>query len=127
MNLQCPFCNIDKHRVVIENELAFVIRDSYPVSPGHTLILPKRHLASLWQTTTEEQLALWQLLSQAKVQLDEEYQPAGYNIGINDGVQAGQTILHLHIHLIPRYQGDCQDPRGGVRWILPEKAVYWGE
>ncbi len=126
MNLQCPFCNIDRHRVVLENDLALVIRDSYPVSPGHTLTLPKRHLASLWQTTAEEQLALWQLLPQAKVQLDEEYQPAGYNIGINDGVQAGQTILHLHIHLIPRYQGDCQDPRGGLRWILPEKAVYWG-
>lgn len=125
MNLNCPFCNIERFKVIKENDLAVVIRDGYPLTTGHSLIIPKRHLASLFEARNTEQRALLQALQQAKVQLDEQYHPAGYNIGINDGVMAGQTVMHLHIHLIPRYPGDCQDPRGGVRWILPEKAVYW--
>jgi len=102
-----------------------VIRDGFPISPGHTLIIPKRHLASFFELTNSERQALFDLLEQAKTDIDKEFSPAGYNIGINDGAAAGQTVPHLHIHLIPRYEGDVADPRGGVRWIFPDKADYW--
>jgi len=101
------------------------IRDGLPVSNGHTLIIPRRHLGSYFDLKSDELNALLLLLEQAKQCLDEELQPDGYNIGINDGLAAGQTISHLHIHLIPRYRGDREDPRGGVRWVLPGKAQYW--
>lgn len=120
----CPFCRLPRDRIVFESALAFVIRDAFPVSPGHSLILPKRHVASLFDTTPEEQAALLNLLRIAKVDVDYFHHPAGYNIGINDGTAAGQTVPHLHLHLIPRYPGDRDDPRGGVRWVLPEKAAY---
>jgi diadenosine tetraphosphate (Ap4A) HIT family hydrolase len=95
------------------------------VSPGHTLIVPRRHVASLAQARPEEWRSLWALLEQAREAVDREFRPDGYNIGVNDGVAAGQTVMHLHVHLIPRYTGDRPDPRGGVRWVLPEKADYW--
>ena len=127
----CPFCKITNHdathRIAQQNELAFVIRDGYPVSEGHTLIIPKRHVASFFEITNEEQQALMELLEQAQNVLDQEFKPDAYNIGINDGVEAGQTVPHLHIHLIPRYTGDVEDPRGGVRWIMPGKADYWSK
>ncbi|PZN73122.1 MAG: HIT family protein [Candidatus Methylumidiphilus alinenensis] len=104
-----------------------VIRDGFPVSPGHSLIIPKRHCVSFFELTDEERTSLFQQLTEAKTGLDVEYRPDGYNIGINEGVAAGQTVFHLHIHLIPRYHGDTSDPRGGVRWIFPEKASYWNE
>lgn len=107
--------------------LAVVIRDAYPVSEGHTLIIPRRHVRSWFETNPGEQHAILELLAKARAQLDAEYHPAGYNIGINDGVAAGQTVPHLHIHLIPRYEGDHPEPRGGVRWVLPGKASYWRE
>jgi diadenosine tetraphosphate (Ap4A) HIT family hydrolase len=110
---------------VAQNSLAFTIRDTLPVSPGHTLIIPKRHIASLFEATTDEEAALLDALRQAKAGLDKELSPDGFNIGINDGLTAGQTILHLHIHVIPRYKGDMPDPRGGIRWIFPDKAAYW--
>lgn len=121
----CPFCNLSRDRIVFESGLAVVIRDKFPVSPGHTLILPKRHIASLFDTTPEEQAAMVTLLRIARVDLDHVHRPAAYNVGINDGAAAGQTVMHLHVHLIPRYPGDREDPRGGVRWVLPEKAAYW--
>ncbi len=102
-----------------------MIRDAYPVSPGHSLIIPKRHIASWFDLTEEERTRLFQHLSKAKTALEAEFKPDGYNIGINEGEAAGQTVLHLHVHLIPRYQGDIADPRGGVRWIFPDKASYW--
>ncbi|HDN25917.1 MAG TPA: HIT family protein [Thioploca sp.] len=83
------------------------------------------HEPSLFEATDEEHKALLRALQAAKVELGQQYAPDGYNIGINDGLAAGQTVMHLHIHLIPRYNGDCIDPRGGVRWIFPDKAVYW--
>ena len=92
---------------------------------GHTLIIPKRHVASFFELNAKEQLDLLGLLHDAKFDLDRQHAPQGYNIGINDGAAAGQTVPHLHIHLIPRYTGDRPDPRGGVRWIIPEKADYW--
>jgi len=121
----CMFCNLPRDRIVFDSELALVIRDKFPVSPGHTLIVPKRHVASFCDTTPEEQAALLKLLRIARVDLDHVHHPAAYNVGVNDGAAAGQTVMHLHVHLIPRYPGDRNDPRGGVRWVLPEKAAYW--
>lgn len=125
----CPFCEINNNsnhpRIKKENQHAFVILDGFPVTEGHTLIIPKRHIGSFFEITPTEHQALFQLIEQIKPLLDEQYQPAGYNIGINDGPAAGQTVPHLHIHLIPRYNEENRDPRGGVRWIIPEKADYW--
>lgn len=121
----CPFCTLEACQVVAETELTVSLRDNFPVSEGHTLIIPRRHVHSLFALTEAEQLAMLQALTEARTQLAEQYAPAGYNIGINDGTAAGQTVMHLHIHLIPRYQGDCADPRGGVRLLFPEKAAYW--
>jgi len=121
----CPFCNLPRDRIVFESELGIAFRDGYQVSQGHTLIVPKRHVETFFDTTPDEQAALLQLLKIARSDLDRLFHPAGYNIGINDGVAAGQTVMHMHIHLIPRYDGDRADPRGGVRWVLPDRAAYW--
>ena len=121
----CPFCALHQERIVATNGLAVATRDGFPVSPGHTLIIPKRHVATFFETTTEERLAMFELMDKAKHGIDAEFHPASYNIGVNDGPAAGQTIAHVHIHLIPRYAGDDADPRGGVRRIFPKKAKYW--
>jgi diadenosine tetraphosphate (Ap4A) HIT family hydrolase len=107
------------------NELAVAIHDGFPVSPGHCLIVSRRHVASFFDTTDEERIALLELLDKVQKILLRERRPDGFNIGINDGTAAGQTVMHLHIHLIPRYSGDTDDPRGGVRWVMPEMAPYW--
>lgn len=112
-------------RITNCDDFAVVIRDRFPVSLGHTLIIPRRHVGSFFLISDNEQDSLLKLLNAAKARLDEEFCPAGFNIGINDGAAAGQTVPHLHIHLIPRYLGDCSDPKGGIRWIIPEKADYW--
>ena len=125
MDKSCPFCSLPSERIIASNELALVIRDGFPVSKGHTLIIPKRHMGSWFDTSADERTALFTLLDQAKLILDHEFKPDSFNIGINDGAAAGQTVPHLHIHLIPRYKGDQEDPRGGVRWIIPGKAKYW--
>lgn len=124
-NKACPFCGPTASDVVAGGKLAYVRRDAFPVSKGHTLIVPRRHVSSIFECTDDERQGLLALLDEAKVQLDAEFSPDGYNIGVNDGEAAGQTVMHLHIHLIPRYKGDKDDPRGGVRWIFPEKAAYW--
>jgi len=124
-NQRCPFCTVDEERVVLHNTWGFVIRDAYPVSPGHTLVIPRRHTGSFFALMPEEREALMTLLTHARLALESAFRPDGYNIGINDGLAAGQTVFHLHLHLIPRYQGDRPDPRGGVRWVIPEKAKYW--
>lgn len=121
----CPFCTLDPGRVLVRNERAVAFRDAYPVSRGHALVAPWRHVASFFEATAEERQSMLALLDQTRHRLDAEFGPAGYNIGINDGAAAGQTVGHLHIHLIPRYPGDRPDPRGGVRWVLPEQADYW--
>jgi diadenosine tetraphosphate (Ap4A) HIT family hydrolase len=107
------------------NTYARAIYDGFPISPGHALIIPKHHIGSFFELTEEEQRAMLDLLSQIRQLLLTEHSPDGFNIGINDGAAAGQTVMHLHIHLIPRYAGDQPDPRGGVRWIFPDKAAYW--
>ena len=121
----CPFCAIPRDQVLIEHPLALAKRDGYPVSKGHTLIIPRRHVASFFETTEDERRAMLKLLDEMKAMLDREHKPDGYNIGINNGAAAGQTVMHLHLHLIPRYAGDTADARGGVRWIFPDKAAYW--
>jgi diadenosine tetraphosphate (Ap4A) HIT family hydrolase len=121
----CPFC--DNRNAVLANEFAFACLDVNPVNPGHLLILPRRHVATWFETTADEKAALLSLLDEGKCLLDERFAPAGYNIGINIGEVAGQTIMHLHMHLIPRYYGDCADPRGGVRGVIPAKQWYPAE
>jgi diadenosine tetraphosphate (Ap4A) HIT family hydrolase len=121
----CPFCTLPESRIVDHNELAVVINDGFPVSTGHTLIIPKRHVGSFFELNANEQHAMLALLKTTKAKLDQAHAPDSYNIGINDGPHAGQTIAHVHMHLIPRYQGDVEDPRGGVRWLIPYKADYW--
>ena len=101
--------------------------DAFPVAEGHTLVVPKRHVASLFDLAEEEQAALWRLVAQVRGKLASELQPDGFNFGVNDGPAAGQTVMHAHVHVIPRRTGDVADPRGGVRWIVPEKAAYWVE
>ena len=121
----CPFCNLNKADLIAENDLTVVIRDKHPISSGHSLIVLKKHVESFFHTTDEEKLSLLKAIDQGKNLLDKKFKSDGYNIGINDGEAAGQTINHLHIHLIPRYEGDSKDPRGGIRWIFPDKAPYW--
>lgn len=149
MTARCPFCTLPPERIVLQNNHAIAIRDAYPVSPGHTLIIPKRHIGSFFETTADEKQDLFELLELAKTKIspnpslakrgttesDAHFPPLkkggeggfpdAFNIGINDGAAAGQTVPHLHIHLIPRYKGDMADPRGGVRWVIPDKAKYW--
>ncbi len=125
LETSCPFCSIPRERFILSNARGFAIRDGFPVTPGHTLIIPKRHVGSYFDLVVDERDALLALLEEAKRGLDKELQPEGYNIGINDGPVAGQAVPHLHVHLIPRYHGDQADPRGGVRWVIPEKADYW--
>lgn len=121
----CPFCTLPKGRILLSNDCGKVVRDAFPISPGHTLVIPHRHVGSMFDLQPAEWSALFELLTAAKTDLDKEFSPAAYNVGVNDGPMAGQTVPHLHIHLIPRYEGDVADPRGGVRWILPERAKYW--
>ena len=125
--VRCPFCALPAERILILADEALVIRDAFPVSPGHTLVIPRRHIGSFFELSDAERTCMVELLAQAKAELDLSFQPDGFNIGINDGAAAGQTVQHLHLHLIPRYRGDVPDPRGGVRWVMPGKAKYWVE
>ena len=118
----CPFCG--EPEIIIENESAFVHPDTYPVSPGHCLIIPRRHIAGYFEATAGEKLAIWQLLDEVKPIIDRKYGPDGYNVGVNIGSAAGQSIPHLHIHVIPRYAGDVENPQGGVRGVIPHKQKY---
>jgi diadenosine tetraphosphate (Ap4A) HIT family hydrolase len=120
----CPFCELGNRELVAENALAAAFRDGFPVNPGHTLIVPRRHVATWFDATREEQLAILELADQVKAQLDAEFQPAGYNLGLNAGEAAGQTVPHLHLHLIPRFKGDVDDPTGGVRFVIPARGNY---
>lgn len=124
MPTDCIFCHLPNERIVSETTLTITLRDGYPVSPGHTLIILKRHVPAIFDITTDEHREMFQALAQAKEALETDFKPDGYNIGINQGMVAGQTVMHLHIHLIPRYTGDMDDPKGGVRGVIPEKQKY---
>lgn len=121
----CFFCtSINNKDYTLENDLAIARFDDFPVNPGHLEIIPKRHIKDWWETTQEEKLAIFKLLEDAKKLIDEKYHPDAYNIGMNLGEDAGQSIMHLHVHLIPRYKNDVENPRGGLRGIIPNKQNY---
>ena len=121
----CKFCEIySEKKFDFENELAFAFWDANPVSKGHIIFMTKRHIENFFETTKEEKSDLFELIDKAKNISDKKYKPTGYNIGINCGVSAGQTVMHVHVHLIPRYDGDVKNPKGGVRGVIPEKRDY---
>jgi len=123
----CIFC---QHSVVSqesEGKYFWVKQDKYPITIGHTLLIPKRHIVLYKDMTDSEVIESHHLLCEQMKKLEILHLAKGFNIGINDGEAAGQTVQHLHIHLIPRYPGDCNDPRGGIRWIFPDRAKYWDE
>jgi len=120
--MNCPFCTPEK--VILENHLAYAKMDEYPVSKGHMLIIPKRHIQDWFSLPKDEKIAMIDLLDEAKKYLDLQFHPDGYNVGINCGETAGQTIFHVHLHLIPRYAGDVPNPRGGVRSVIASKCDY---
>jgi diadenosine tetraphosphate (Ap4A) HIT family hydrolase len=122
-NNPCLFCT-DAKGVSLKNELAYSARDSYPASPGHTVVVPRRHVASFFDLTSEELIACMTLINEERRLLDAEFKPDGYNIGANIGLAAGQSIFHVHIHIIPRYKGDVENPQGGVRHVIPGKGHY---
>ncbi|QKQ24011.1 HIT family protein [Candidatus Ruthia endofausta] len=127
MNRGCLFCQLREERIIGQCSLTITFLDSYPASPGHTLIIPKRHVATYFDIIEQEQNAIAKAIQTAKLILDEEFSPDGYNIGVNNGEVAGQSIMHLHVHLIPRYKGDVENPKGGVRWVISNKADYWSD
>lgn len=118
----CLFCAPDA--VVLTGELVYARRDGHPVAPGHLLIVPYRHVSDYFDTTAEEKAAMVEMTNRAREWLRMEYSPDGFNIGVNCGAPAGQTVMHAHVHLIPRYRGDMDDPRGGVRGVIPGKQKY---
>ena len=122
-NNPCLFCT-DPQGVSLDSELAYSARDTYGVSPGHTLVIPKRHVASFFELTPEEVADCMKLINEEKKNIDEQFSPNGYNIGVNIGSAAGQSIFHVHIHIIPRYEGDVENPQGGVRHVIAKKAHY---
>jgi diadenosine tetraphosphate (Ap4A) HIT family hydrolase len=124
-NSLCPFCNPEGDRVLLlETQTCFALYDKFPVSKGHSLIIPRRHCGDYFQLSFSEQTDCWNLLNQVKEILQDKFNPDGFNIGINISEAAGQTIPHVHIHIIPRYTGDVKEPRGGVRGVIPEKRNY---
>ena len=122
--MSCPFCNINEDKIIAKNKFSYAIYDKYPVNKGHILIISKEHIRDYFDASTEVREAIFDLMEDCKSLLDNKYNPDGYNIGFNCGKEAGQTIMHLHLHLIPRYEGDIEDPTGGVRGVIPEKRVY---
>ena len=123
----CPFCSmIQSGDVVIDGNLAAVILDGFPVTIGHSLVIPKRREADFSKLSTDEQSEILSLASERMRQLQsEDPSITGFNLGVNVGTSAGQTVEHAHLHVIPRREGDVEDPRGGVRWVMPSKADYW--
>lgn len=124
--MDCTFCELEKNNYIMENDLAFALYDKYPVSEGHVLIVPKRHFPNYFNATKEEIVAMNELIHDVRDFLNEQYNPDGYNVGVNVNEAAGQTIFHMHIHIIPRHIGDCEDPRGGIRKIKKQLVPYKG-
>ena len=122
-NNPCLFCT-DAQGVSLGNELAYSARDTYAVSPGHTVVIPRRHVASFFDLRPEEVSACMALINEERKVLDDAFKPDGYNIGVNIGPAAGQSVFHVHIHIIPRYKGDVENPQGGVRHVIPKKGHY---
>lgn len=122
---ECPFCRAESERnIIASSALSLAFFDGFPVSPGHVLIIPRRHVASFFELTQEERIDMLNLADDVKRIIDDRFHPDGYNIGVNIGEAAGQSIFHVHLHLIPRYSGDVPNPRGGVRGVIPQKQNY---
>jgi len=119
-----PFLALPASQWLASNQAAFAIADGFPVSSGHALVIPRRLITLWWEATDEERACMLALVDEIKCQLDAELRPDGYNVGFNAGAAAGQTVGHLHIHVIPRYDGDVVDPRGGVRHVIPGRGNY---
>jgi diadenosine tetraphosphate (Ap4A) HIT family hydrolase len=113
---QCELCS--RHEVLLENALAYVRHDNSSLSRGHVLVIPKRHVASFFEMTAEEQSAVVSLLTDIQKSIQKQHSPDGYNIGVNVGKAGGQSRMHVHVHLIPRYAGDVPNPQGGIRCVL---------
>jgi diadenosine tetraphosphate (Ap4A) HIT family hydrolase len=120
----CPFCSLNESDILLRAEHAVAFYDGFPVNPGHVLVIPKRHEANFFELTHEEREDLFRLLTKAMKLITEKHSPDAFNVGINIGEAAGQTVYHTHVHLIPRYDGDVPDPRGGVRGVIPHKQQY---
>lgn len=122
----CIFCQnfIPNRKPLLQNKLAIAYFDEFPVSKGHILIISKRHATTFFDLTKEEQISLITLLNECKEYIDKKYNPDGYNVGLNCGEFAGQSVMHVHMHLIPRYKGDVSNPRGGIRGVIPNKKNY---
>jgi diadenosine tetraphosphate (Ap4A) HIT family hydrolase len=125
MNKPCPFCDVDPEKIRDESEYAAAIRDVFPITEGHSLVVPRRHVPSIYDLEPGEQVDLWGLVALVRQSLLEQFRPDGFTIGVNDGAAAGQTVPHAHVHVVPRRSGDVGDPRGGLRWVVPDKARYW--
>ena len=125
MSTVCPFCALPPERIWFQDQLTLAFHDGYPISPGHTLVIPRRHVASLFDLPGDELAHLWDQVRHVRQLLMGQFHPDAFNIGLNDGEPAGQTVMHAHIHVVPRFRGDVADPRGGVRWIIADKAAYW--
>jgi diadenosine tetraphosphate (Ap4A) HIT family hydrolase len=123
----CPFCRLERAQIVRENEHALALLDRYPIADGHTLVIPRRHVQSVFALPPAERASLWQLVADVRTGLQAEHRTHAFTVGINDGEAAGQTIGHGHVHVIPRRRGDVPDARGGIRWVIPENAPYWDE
>ena len=119
----CPFCRPDRE-IILESESAYAMFDKFPVTKGHMLIIPKVHVSDYFELDVKTKNSLTELLDKSKIFLDETYSPDGYNTGINAGEAAGQTVWHVHVHLIPRYSGDTENPAGGVRGVIAYKMQY---
>ena len=120
----CPFCRVEDEPFIAANDLAFARYDGFPVSKGHALIIPRRHIADFFDLTPEEMMAVYELLRRARDLIHDQSGPDGFNIGVNVGRTAGQTVMHVHLHIIPRYSGDVVDPTGGIRNVLPGMGPY---
>ena len=122
----CPFCvRIASDPSLQQGGAVVAIPDGFPLNPGHTLVVPRRHVADLFALSAKDQAEVWRLVAAVRERLLAERRPDGFNIGLNVGEAGGQTVAHAHVHVIPRFLGDVADPRGGVRWVIPARAAYW--
>ena len=121
----CPFCCLAPSSLWLESSSALALWDGFPISAGHTLVVPRRHVSSLFDLPDSEVSCVWELVARVRADLMSRFQVEAFSIGLNDGRAAGQTVMHAHIHIVPRRDGDVPDPRGGVRWVIPERADYW--
>jgi diadenosine tetraphosphate (Ap4A) HIT family hydrolase len=123
----CPFCDLRPDSIVAQDEHAVALRDRYPAADGHTLVIPRRHVESAFDLGAHELASLWELVGRVRDALAAELAADAFTIGLNDGIAAGQTVMHAHVHVIPRRAGDVEDPRGGIRWVIPARAAYWSD